>query len=369
LLFQNLICNIIANNIWNQAEIAVWLIIFFISTIVQFKKGLVNMSIKLSVHHEEWAPTTPFRISGMEWNSFPAIVVELQDGDLVGRGEAEGVFYFNETPALMIAQVEEATKRIEGGATRTDLLELLPPGGARNALDNALWDLEAKRANKRVWELAGIDLKKIVTVYTIGLEDEPEAMAKKAAAAAHQPVLKVKLGADRPVERIEAIRHVRPDATIVIDANQGWNFDQLKEVAPRLKSLGVTMIEQPLPRGADEELEGYKSPIPLCADESCVHGGEIELASKRYQMINIKLDKCGGLTHGIEIAQEAKRRKLGLMVGCMGGTSLAMAPSFVVGLLCDFHDLDGPLLLKNDRSFGLKYSEGVVEPPARRLWG
>lgn len=327
------------------------------------------MSIKLSVHQEEWIPTTPFRISGMEWNSFPAIVVELQDGDLVGRGEAEGVFYFEETPASMTAQVEEVAERIEAGATRADLLKLLPPGGARNALDSALWDLEAKRSGKRVWELAGIDLKKTITVYTIGLEDEPEAMAKKAAAAAHHPALKVKLNADRPVERIEAIRNVRPDATLIIDANQGWDFDQLKEVAPRLKNLGVTMIEQPLPRGADEELDGYKSPLPLCADESCVHGGEIEQASKRYQMINIKLDKCGGLTHGIEIAQEAKRRNLSLMVGNMGGTSLAMGPSFVVGLLCDFHDLDGPLLLKNDRAFGMQFSKGVVEPPSRRLWG
>jgi len=224
------------------------------------------MSIKFSVHQEDWIPTTPFRISGAEWNSFPAIVVELQDGDLVGRGEAEGIFYFNETLASMTAQVEEVAERIEAGATRTDLLNLLPPGGARNALDCAIWDLEAKRSGKRVWELAGIDLKKIITVFTIGLEDEPEAMAKKAAAAAHQPVLKVKLGADRPVERIEAIRNVRPDATLVIDANQGWNFDQLKEVAPSLKNLGVTMIEQPLPRGADEELEDYKSPLPLCAD-------------------------------------------------------------------------------------------------------
>ncbi len=327
------------------------------------------MPITLSVHQEEWIPTTPFRISNAVWNTFPAIVVELQDGDLVGRGEAEGVYYFDETPASMIAQVEEVAEQIETGASRMELLELLPPGGARNAVDCALWDLEAKRSGKRVWELAGTDLKEIVTVYTIGLEDEPETMAEKAAAAAHQPVLKVKLGADRPVERIEAIRAARPDATIVVDANQGWDFAQLKEVAPRLKGLGVTMIEQPLPRGADEELEGHEPPLPLCGDESCVHGGELEQAARRYQMINIKLDKCGGLTHGIDIAREARRRDLGLMVGCMGGTSLAMAPSFVVGLLCDFHDVDGPLLLKNDRVFGLRYHKGVVEPPTRRLWG
>jgi len=327
------------------------------------------MSIQLSIHQEEWSPIRPFRIAGMEWNSFPMIVVELQDGHLVGRGEAMGIFYFNETLASMIAQVEEVTERIVAGATRTDLLDLLPPGGARSALDCALWDLESKRSGKRVWEIAGIELKKIVTVTTIGMEDEPETMAKHAAALANYPVLKIKLDADRPVERIEAIRSVRPDATIAIDVNQGWNFDQLKEFAPRMKALGVSMIEQPLPRGEDEELESYESPILLCGDESCIHGGELEVASNRYQMINIKLDKSGGLTHAIEIARQAKKQDLGLMLGTMGGTSLGMAPSFVVGLLCDFHDLDGPLLLTNDRSFGIKYKNGVVEPPLRNLWG
>jgi len=327
------------------------------------------MTIKLSVHQEEWIPVMPFRISNAVWETFPGIVVELQDGDLVGRGEAEGVYYFDETLASMIAQVEEVAPKIVAGAGRMELLDLLPPGGARNAIDCALWDLEAKRAGKRVWELAGIPLKEIVTVYTIGLEDEPEAMAAKAAAAPHQPVLKVKLGADRPVERMEAIRKVRPDATLVIDANQGWDFPQLKEVAPRMKELGVPMIEQPLPRGADEELEGYEPPLPLCGDESCVHGGDIPTAARRYQMINIKLDKSGGLTHGIEMAREARKRDLGLMVGCMGGTSLAMAPSFVVGLLCDFYDVDGPLLLKNDRSYGMEYNNGVVSPPSTKLWG
>lgn len=327
------------------------------------------MSLKLSVHQEDWVPTVPFRISNAVWHTFPAIVVELQDGDRVGRGEAEGVFYFDETPDVMMAQVEAVADRIEAGATRADLLRLMPPGGARHALDAALWDLEAKRSGRRVWELADLPLKEIVTVYSIGLEDEPAKQAAKAAAAPHQPVLKVKLGADRPVERIEAIRSVRPDATLVIDANQGWTLDQLREVAPRLVKLGVEMIEQPLPRGGDEELEGYQAPLPLCADESCVHGGELEQASRRYQMINIKLDKCGGLTHGLELARAARAEGLGLMVGCMCGTSLAMAPAFVMGLLCDFHDLDGPLLLKNDRADGMSFDNGVVGAPSTRLWG
>jgi len=327
------------------------------------------MSIKLSVHHEDWAAVMPFRISNAVWDTFPCVVVELFDGRHVGRGEGLGIYYFDETPASMAAQIEAVSDRIEGGAGRLELLDLLPPGGARNALDCALWDLEAKRSGRRVWEIEDIELKPIVTVMTIGLEETPKAMAEKAIAAAAYPRLKVKLGADRPVERIEAIRAVRPDATLVIDANQGWSFEQLKEVAPRLRELGVEMIEQPLARGEDQGLEGYNPPLPLCADESCVHGGELDEAADRYQMINIKLDKSGGLTHGLEIARAAKQRGLGLMVGSMGGTSLSMAPSFVVGLLCDFHDLDGPLLNKHDRPFGLVFSNGEVEPPDARLWG
>ena len=327
------------------------------------------MPITLSVHTEDWLASAPFRISNAVFTSFPGIVVEIADGTHVGRGEGLGVDYLGETPATMTAQVEVVAERIVAGAGREALLELLPPGGARNAVDCALWDLEAKRAGRRVWELAGVPLREIVTVYTIGLEDTPEAMAAKAAAAIQRPRLKVKLNDDRPVERIEAIRKARPDAALVADANQGWTFELLLEVAPRLEDLGVQMLEQPLPRGQDQALEGYRPSLPLCADESCVHGGELAQAARRYQMINIKLDKAGGLTHGLEIAREARRRGLGLMVGCMGGTSLAMAPSFVAGLACDFHDLDGPLLLRNDRPHGIVYSGGVVTPPSALLWG
>jgi len=327
------------------------------------------MPITVSVHTEDWLLKAPFRISNAVFTSFPGIVVEIADGTHVGRGEGLGVDYLGETPGTMTAQVEEVAERIVAGSGRAALLELLPPGGARNAVDCALWDLEAKRAGRRVWELAGVPLREIVTVYTIGLEDTPAAMAAKAVAAIQRPRLKVKLNDDRPVERIEAIRKARPDAALVVDANQGWSFELLQEVAPRLEDLGVQMLEQPLPRGQDQALEGYRAPLPLCADESCVHGGELAQAARRYQMINIKLDKSGGLTHGLEIAREARRRGLGLMVGCMGGTSLAMAPSFVAGLACDFHDLDGPLLLRNDRSHGIVYSGGVVTPPSALLWG
>ncbi len=327
------------------------------------------MSIHVSVHHEDWPATIPFKIANAIWESFPGIVVELCDGEHVGRGEGLGIYYLDESPASMAAQVMGVADDIAAGADRQHLLDLLPHGGARNAIDCALWDLEAKRAGRRVWELAGIDLKPITTVMTVGLEDTPEEMAAKAAAAADHPVLKVKLDDSMPVERIEAIRAARPDAKLVIDANQGWTFEQLRDVAPRLKKLGVEMIEQPLPRGEDEALEGYAPPLPLCGDESCLHLGELDPIAGRYQMINIKLDKCGGLTAGLQLARAARERDLGLMVGCMGGTSLSMAPGFVVGLLCDFHDLDGPLLLSNDRSFGLTYTHGVVGLPSARLWG
>lgn len=327
------------------------------------------MEIKLSVHQADWPAVAPFRITGVTWDSFPTIVVELTDGEHVGRGEAMGIYYFDETPATMIAQVEAAADRVEAGVTREGLLNVLPHGGARNAIDCALWDLESKRSGRRAWDLAGVEPRPITTVMTIGIESTPEAMAGKASAAARFPVLKVKLDDVQPVERIEAIRKARPDAKLVVDANQGWSLDLLTEVAPRFKELGVAMIEQPLARGGDDELEGYDPPLPLCADESCVHLGELDQAARRYQMINIKLDKCGGLTAGLAIAREARRRDLGLMVGCMGGTSLGMAPAFVVGLLCDFHDVDAPLHIRHDRPFGLVYRNGEVTPPSDRLWG
>jgi len=207
------------------------------------------------------------------------------------------------------------------------------------------------------------------TAYTIGLETEPEAMAEKTRLAAHYPVLKIKLNADRPVERMLLIREASPRAELVVDVNEGWSFDQLKDVAPEFAKLGVKMIEQPLPRGSDAALEGYTPPLPLCADESCLHTGELEEAKRRYQMINVKLDKTGGLTEALALANAARAAELGLMFGNMMGTSLAMAPSFVVGQLCDFVDLDGPLLLAHDRGPCMKYRDGIVSPPVPELWG
>jgi L-alanine-DL-glutamate epimerase-like enolase superfamily enzyme len=323
----------------------------------------------ISIHTESWLALIPFRISDHEWNDFPCVICEIEQDGLIGRGEALGVYYLDETPESMAAQLETIAPNLAAGADRQQLLGLLPPGGARMAADAALWDLDAQLAGRSAWSMANVGANPVETVFTIGLEDTPEQMAEKAVAASDISLFKVKLNNDRPAERIAAIRRARPDVRMVVDVNQGWNFAELQRYAPELKVLGVSMIEQPLPRGGDAELEGYAAPLPLCSDESCLHLGELEEAASRYQMINIKLDKTGGLTHGLELAHAARDKGLGLMVGCMGGTSLAMAPHHVIAQLCDFVDIDGPLLVRNDRPGGLHYDKGIVTLPERPFWG
>ena len=327
------------------------------------------MNRDVSVSLESWPSIIPFRISSHVWDDFPCVVCEISQDGVIGRGEALGVYYHDETPESMAGQIQAIAAELTSGADRNALQELLPPGGARFAVDSALWDIEAQLTGVSAWQRAGVAADPVETVFTIGLEATPEAMAAKASAADRLSLFKVKLDNDRPVERIQAIRDARPDSRLVVDANQGWNFDELREFGPALHELGVLMIEQPLPRGADQELEGYESAAPLCADESCLHLGELEAAASRYQMINIKLDKCGGLTHGLELAKAAREKQLGLMVGCMGGTSLSMAPSHVLAQLCDFVDIDGPLLIKKDRDGGLIYDRGVVTLPLEPFWG
>ena len=327
------------------------------------------MPRKIANHIESWAAKIPFRISRQVWNDFSAVICELEQDGIIGRGMGMAVDYCGESNDSMLSQLESIQDAIAEGANRKDLLDLLPPGGARNAADAALWDLEAQQTGRSAWEIAGVSAGPIETVFTIGLEAEPEDMGQKAADAANLTLFKVKLSSDRPVERIAAIRAARPDARLVVDVNQGWSFEQLIDVAPKLKDLGVSMIEQPLQRGEDEELEGYSAPLPLCADESCQHLGELEQVAGRYQMINIKLDKAGGLTHSLELAHAVREMNLGLMVGCMGGTSLAMAPSHVLAQLCDFVDIDGPLLIKNDCLGGLVYDGPIVTLPEKPFWG
>jgi L-Ala-D/L-Glu epimerase len=328
----------------------------------------MKLPLQLSVHAESWATQNPYRITGHTWESNEVIVVELSDGEHVGRGEGMPVYYLGETVDSLCRQVASIAAPIERGVSRLELQEFMSPGGARNALDCALWALEAKRTGRSVWDLTNIRPRPVTTVFTIGIEETPEAMAARAVEAATYPLLKIKLNEDRPIERVAAIRAARPDARLTVDANQGWTFEQLRDIAPALARLDVKLIEQPLPRGSDATLEDYTSPIPLCADESCQHRDELELATRRYQVINVKLDKAGGLTEALLLADAVRSRGRELLVSCMGGTSLGMAPGFVLAQLSDYVELDGPLLLKRDRIAPMRAHHGVIDVPDSRLW-
>lgn len=322
---------------------------------------------KVTMQVETWPTRQPFAITGHIFTEAAVLVVSVTEEGSTGRGEASGVYYLGETAETLLQQAESIRSSLEKGLGRDELQSLLPAGGARNAIDCALWDLESKLAGSSVWSLAGIAIQTTKTVNTIGI-DTPDIMAA-AAAGMDSSLLKIKLNGRQPLACMQAIRSARPDAELVVDVNQGWTFDQLVDLAPAFKSLGVAMIEQPLPRGGDEMLEHYSSPVPLCADESCLDCSELAQAAERYQMINIKLDKTGGLTEALALAKAAKQKGLGLMVGNMLGTSLAMAPAFVVAQYCALADLDGPLLLKSDRHNGMTYKSGLVSPPQPALWG
>ena len=322
---------------------------------------------ELRFSSERWKFRTPFRISGRTFTSADLLLVSISQDGRTGRGEGAGVYYLDETGASMMADVASVSDAIESGADRHQLRGLLPNGGARNALDCALWDLEAKRKNTTIWQLTGIEPHPTRTVLTIGI-GTPEEMAA-AATSLDANRLKVKLDAAMPIECIAAVRAVRPHDEIIVDVNQGWTFEELTTLAPRLADFGVALIEQPLPRGGDRALESYKSPVPLCADESCLCIGELEQAARRYQVINIKLDKTGGLTEALELARLARSRGIDLMVGGMMGTSLAVAPAYVIAQLCRYVDLDAAQFLTGDRDHPMTLEHGVLAPPRRELWG
>ncbi len=325
--------------------------------------------LTVNLHTETWPYARPFRITGRSITEKTHVIVELSDGNHIGRGEAWCIPYCGETIEQVVADIESIADTIRQGISRDELQTLLPRGGARNAVDLALWDLSCKQQNTSIWQLTGIQPKPIATGYTIGIEDTPAELAELASQASQYPLLKIKLDSDQPFERMAAIRQARPDAQLVIDANQGWDFELLQLLTPKLKTLGVEMIEQPLPRGKDEALADYDSPIPLCADESCLDRTDLDDVMGRYSMINIKLDKTGGLTEALLLAREAKARGLDLMVGNMGGTSLCIAPATVVGQLCSLCDLDGPLLLKYDRTHAVSYRDELIEVIESQLWG
>ncbi len=318
---------------------------------------------------EQWPLAAPFRITGRTFTEIDVVVVTLRDGDLAGHGEAAGVYYRHETPSSMTTQIEAVREPIEAGVNREVLRRLLPAGGARNALDCALWDLEAKRAGRPVWQLAGLAApRSLLTTYTLGA-DEPAKMARGALAYARARALKLKLtGEATDAERARAVRAARPDVWIGVDANQGFTRESLERLLPVLVEARVGLIEQPFPIGQDADLEGLNSSIPIAADESVQGLSDVAGLVGRFDVMNIKLDKCGGLTEALAMAEEARWLGLKIMVGNMLGTSLAMAPAFLVGQLCAVVDLDGPILLASDRSPKVAYENGHIWCP-EEVWG
>ena len=326
------------------------------------------MSRTIRVGPVNWPLHKPFKISREVATHAETIVCEISDGEHTGRGEAAGVSYAGETIESIQAQVEAIAGDIERGLDRRELQSLLPPGGARNAVDCALWDLEAKCAGQTVWQLLDWTPKPVTTVYTVGI-DEPENMQKDAEAHADHPIIKVKVGIGDPLAQIAAIRAGAPGSAIVIDANQAWSIDDLERFASPLGELGVEMIEQPMDAGEDEALRDYDPPLPLCADESCATSADLERLRGLYSMVNIKLDKTGGLTEALKLATMAEDMGFELMVGNMLGSSLAMAPSFVIAQRCRYVDLDGPLLQAEDCDHAMRYDRGRVEVFEPGLWG
>ena len=325
--------------------------------------------MRLAVRGERWPIAGGFTIARGTKTEAEVLVVELTDGAARGRGECVPYARYGETVDGVQAQIEAVRDAIEAGLDRTSLQRLMPHGAARNAVDCALWDLDAKRCGERVWRLAGRErLDPVKTCYTISL-GEPAQMAERAKAAARRPMLKVKIGGPGDLRGLAAVREAAPLTRLLVDANESLSFDELKGIAPDLARLRVKLLEQPLAAGADEALEGYDCPVPLCADESLHTRAELAACARRYGAINIKLDKAGGLTEALALAAEARALGLAIMAGCMVGTSLSMAPALLIAQGAAFVDLDGPLLLAEDREPGLSYVGSMIEPPSPELWG
>ena len=328
------------------------------------------MPLSLSTRIETWPLRTPFRISRNTRSEVSVVVVELGgEGRAVGRGECVPYAHYGEQPRSVVDQIATVAPAIESGADRAALQAMLPRGAARNAVDSALWDLEAKRRGMRAWEIAGIPEPRPAGVYqTVSLAPPPE-MAAAVRALDGWPLLKLKVGPNDAVDCVQAVRLAVPTAGVIVDANEGWTMQMLVDAAPRLAALGVRMIEQPLPAGADAELQGYRSPVPLGADESCHDRADLAKLVGRYAIVSIKLDKTGGLTEALLLARAARDAGFRIMVSCMNSTSLAVAPATMLCDVAEIVDIDGPLWLAKDRVPGLDYSGARIHPPAAALWG
>jgi L-alanine-DL-glutamate epimerase-like enolase superfamily enzyme len=321
-------------------------------------------ALMVSARIERWPIDGAFTIARGAKTEAVVVVAEVTDGQITGRGECTPYARYGETPEGVLAQIQGVAC-----AGREELARLLPPGAARNALDCALWDFEAKSADCAACTLAGLPvLQPVLTAYTLSL-DTPDKMAARAARAATYPLLKLKLGAEGDDDRLWAIREARPDARLIVDVNEGWRADHLGERLAVCAAVGVEVVEQPLPAGDDEALADLPRPIPICADESAHVLRNVQELGGRYDAVNIKLDKTGGLTEALAMAQAARAAGLKIMVGCMVSTSLAMAPAMLLAQGADWVDLDGPLLLARDRTPGLSYAGAFIRPPSAALWG
>jgi L-Ala-D/L-Glu epimerase len=324
--------------------------------------------VLIEAREEVWPLKEVFRISRGSRSETRVVVVTVTDGQHAGRGEAVPIRRYAQTTDSVLAQIESIKNK--RNLDRPRLQTLLPPGVARNALDCALWDLEAKISGKRVWELANIPIvPKLETSFTISL-DTPEKMAAAAKANANAPILKLKLnGDDLDLARVQGVREAAPAARLLIDANESWSPSHYREIIPALKRLRVELIEQPFPADADDVLETLDHPIPVCADESCHTSADLPRLTNRYEVVNIKLDKTGGLTEALLLTKRARESGFKLLIGCMVCTSLGIATARLLASTADYVDLDGPLLLARDRDHGLAYENGRIGIPPRELWG
>ena len=332
---------------------------------------------KLNVHSENWSEE-PFAISRGIDDNFDVVVVELEQNGFKAWGEATPTEHYNESISQTESLIEDFRNRIENGISRTELQQEMPKGAARNAVDCALWDLEAKLAGKRVWELPEILQHlgaetdsvpgNVTTVYSLGV-DTPEIMGDIALKNANRPILKIKLTGDGDLERLIEIRKNAPESRLVIDANEAWTPEHYQRYVPEFKQLGVEMIEQPFPANNDSVLKTLDHPIPVCADESCHDTADLDRLVGLYEFVNIKLDKTGGLTEALRLQAEAESKGFRTMVGCMSATSLGIAPAFFIAQRAKIVDLDAPLYLYEDRPFPMKYDGSIVHPPSPELWG
>jgi L-alanine-DL-glutamate epimerase-like enolase superfamily enzyme len=325
--------------------------------------------LRLNARAETWPLAAPFRISRGVKHAADVLVVELSQEGALGRGESIPYARYGETLDSVLKQIRDARDALTDRTPSRDVGELMPPGAARNAVDCALWDLTAKLSKRSVTDLLRTPpLEPMVSALTVSL-DEPEAMFAAAAAISDAPLIKVKVDASQPDRQIMAVRRGAPRAKLIVDPNESWSLELLRELQGLLKEARVDLIEQPLPAGTDELLDGFESVCAICADESCHVASDLVQLEGRYQAVNIKLDKAGGLTAALELLNAARSRGFKVMVGCMICTSLGIAPALHVARYADFVDLDGPWWLKEDRAAGIRFEAGILHPPGADLWG